>query len=239
MGTHHKMPNHIDCAFCASRTDSVFDVLDKEQQTELHAHKSCIHYKKGQYIFTENGFPQGLYCINSGKIKLSAQGLDGKEQILRLAKNGDAVGYRSLLANERYHCSAVALEDSNICFIPKEYFMGMVNNNHRLCFEIMRKMSFDLKTAEKHIMTLSQKNVRERMAEALLFFKATYGFEEDEQTLAVTLSREEIADYVGTSTESAIRLLSEFNHDKLIELSGKKIKLLNLPELLSTANLDS
>lgn len=234
-----KIPVHLDCAVCSSRILSVFDVLDKEQLTDLSAHKTCMHIRKGQYIFTENGFPQGLYCVNSGKIKLSAQGLDGKEQILRLAKNGDVLGYRSLLSNERYHCSAITLEDCSICFIPKEYFLDLLNKNHRLCFEIIRKMSRDLKTAEEHIMTLSQKNVRERMAEALLFFKATYGFEADGQTLAISLSREEIADYVGTSTESAIRLLSEFNQDKLIALSGKKIKLLNLPKLFSAANLDS
>lgn len=88
-----------------------------------------------------------------------------------------------------------------------------------------------------HIVSLSQKNVRERMAEALLFFKATYGFEPDGQTLNVQFSREEIADFVGTSTESAIRLLSEFNHDKFIELKGKKIKIINLDKLVRTANL--
>lgn len=239
MGHSHKLPTDIDCAFCSSRIQSVFSVLDNDEMSELRDYKSCSYYKKGQYIFTENGFPLGLYCVNSGKVKLSAQGLDGKEQILRLAKSGDVLGYRALLSNERYHCSAVALEDSSICFIPKDYFLEMVNKSHRLCLQIMQKISSDLKTAEEHIMALSQKNVRERMAEALLFLKATYGFESDGQTLAISLSREEIADYVGTSTESAIRLLSEFNQDKLIELSGKKIKLLNLPKLLSVANLNA
>jgi CRP/FNR family transcriptional regulator len=99
-------------------------------------------------------------------------------------------------------------------------------------------MSRDLKEAEDHIVSLSQKNVRERMAEALLFLKATYGLEEDQQTIMVNLSREEIADYVGTSTESCIRLLSEFNHDKIIALQGKKIKILNLPQLIQTANIE-
>lgn len=239
MGHSHKLPTNIDCAFCSSRIHSIFSALDSEEMSELRNHKSCSHYKKGQYIFTENGFPLGLYCVNSGKVKLSAQGLDGKEQILRLAKSGDVLGYRALLSNERYHSSAVALEDSSICFIPKDYFLEMVNKSPRLCFQIMQKISSDLKTAEEHIMALSQKNVRERLAEALLFFKATYGFESDGQTLAISLSREEIADYVGTSTESAIRLLSEFNQDKLIELSGKKIKLLNVPKLLSVANLNA
>jgi len=99
-------------------------------------------------------------------------------------------------------------------------------------------MGNDLKEAEDHIVSLSQKNVRERMAEALLFLKATYGFEDDQKTINVTLSREEIADYVGTSTESCIRLLSEFNQDKIIAIHGKKISIINLPLLIQTANIE-
>jgi CRP/FNR family transcriptional regulator len=113
----------------------------------------------------------------------------------------------------------------------------MALENQKLITAIFKKISDDLKTAEEHIVSLSQKNVRERMAEAILFFKATYGFESDNQTLAVQLSREEIADFVGTSTESAIRLLSEFNSDKIIELVGKKIKIINPDKLAKTANL--
>jgi len=105
-------------------------------------------------------------------------------------------------------------------------------------FAVMKKMGNDLKEAEDHIVSLSQKNVRERMAEALLFLKATYGFEDDQKTINVTLSREEIADYVGTSTESCIRLLSEFNQDKIIAIHGKKISIINLPLLIQTANIE-
>ncbi|MEY4875713.1 MAG: hypothetical protein RL708_862 [Bacteroidota bacterium] len=226
------------CQFCNARTHSVFNVLDNEQVAELNQNKSCSSYKKGQIIFNENAMPNGLYCVNLGKIKLSTLGFDGKEQILRLAKSGDVLGYRALLANERYHCSAVALEDCSICIIDKKYFQQSIENNHKLLFEMVKKISSDLKTAEEHIVSLSQKNVRERVAEALLFLKATYGLMDDEQTINVSLSREEIADYVGTATETAIRLLSEFNQDKIIELSGKKIKIINLQKLIKTANLN-
>ncbi|TAD87154.1 MAG: Crp/Fnr family transcriptional regulator [Bacteroidetes bacterium] len=229
---------HVGCEQCKVRMQSVFNALNTEELQELTQHKSCAQYKKGQVIFNEQGLPLGLFCVNSGKIKLSKTGFDGKEQILRLSKAGDVLGYRALLANERYHCSAVAVEDSMICVIDKGYFLDSTKQNNKLLFEMVRKMSSDLKTAEDHIVSLSQKNVRERMAEALLFIKATYGFAEDGQTLNVVLSREEIADFVGTSTETAIRLLSEFNHDKIIELVGKKIKLVNLDKLIKTANLN-
>jgi CRP/FNR family transcriptional regulator, polysaccharide utilization system transcription regulator len=227
-----------ECTFCKARMNSVFGSLSQDEAAALNEHKSCAQYKKGQIIFNAQGLPLGLYCVNRGKIKLSKTGFDGKEQILRLAKTGDVLGYRALLVNERYHCSAVAVEDSWVCVIDKQYFVDTVKQNNKLLFEIVRKMSNDLKVAEDHMVSLSQKNVRERVAEALLFIKATYGFTDDGQTLNVVLSREEIADFVGTSTETAIRLLSEFNHGKIIELSGKKIKLLNLSQLIKTANID-
>lgn len=226
------------CHHCNVRMHSVFNVLEGDHLSEMSLHKSCNIYKKGQYVFSENGLPNGLYCINSGKIKISTTGYDGKEQILRLAKSGDIVGYRALLSNERYASSAITLEDASICLIEKDFFFKSMETSPKLMFEVVKKMSRDLKEAEDHIVSLSQKNVRERMAEALLFLKATYGLEEDNQTIMVNLSREEIADYVGTSTESCIRLLSEFNHDKIIELKGKKIKILNLPQLIQTANIE-
>ncbi len=227
----------LSCLTCAKGSHSIFSLLDNEKLEELNIHKSCTTFKKGQLIFSENALPLGLFCINNGKIKLSTTGPDGKEQILRLVKGGDILGYRSLLANDRYHCNAVALEDSSVCVIDKAFFMDLAMSNQTLCLALFKKISDDLKTAEEHIVSLSQKNVRERVAEALLFLKATYGFEADGQTINVQLSREEIADLVGTSTESTIRLLSEFNTSKLIELAGKKIKITNLEKLTKTANL--
>lgn len=231
------LKNELCCTTCNARVHSVFSVVDAEHVHELNEHKSCNTYKKGQVIFAENGLPLGLFCVNSGKIKLSTSGPDGKEQILRLVKGGDILGYRALISNDRYHCSAVALEDSSVCIVDKAYFLKLALENQKLCQAIFKKISDDLKKAEEHIVSLSQKNVRERMAEALLFFKATYGYEADGQTIAVQLSREEIADFVGTSTESAIRLLSEFNNDRIIELPGKKIKIVNIDKLSKTANL--
>jgi CRP-like cAMP-binding protein len=226
------------CLHCKVRMHSVFNVLEVDQLNEMFMYKSCSTYKKGQYIFAENGLPAGLFCINNGKIKISKTGFDGKEQIIRLAKSGDIVGYRALIANERYASSAVTLEDASICIIDKAYFFKSLETNPKLLFEVVKKMSRDLKEAEDHIVSLSQKNVRERMAEALLFLKATYGYEEDNKTINVSLTREEIADYVGTSTESCIRLLSEFNQDKMIALKGKKISIINLPILIQTANIE-
>ena len=110
----------FSCSVCNSRVHSIFKKLNITETESLSEIKACSHYKKGQYIFSENGNPLGLYCINHGKVKLAATGENGKEQILRLLKDGDVAGYRSLISGERYHCNAVALEDSSICFIPKQ-----------------------------------------------------------------------------------------------------------------------
>lgn len=228
---------YTSCEHCTARVHSIFKGFKNEELAMLNDGKTCTYYKKGQYVFTENGFPLGIFCMYDGKVKLTTSGLDGKEQILRLCKGGDVLGYRALMSNDRYQCSAVALEDCFICFISKDTFFSLVNHHQSLGFEIIKLLSHDLKQAQQHIVTLSQKNVRERMAEALLFIKATYGLQEDGQTINVVLSREEIADFVGTSTESAIRLLSEFNQDKIIQLEGKKIKLLDVDRLTQTANL--
>jgi CRP-like cAMP-binding protein len=225
------------CQNCSQRFGSVFCKTKETNLDLINDQKVCNTYKKGQTLFNEGAYPFGVYCINSGKVKLSHQGDEGKEQIFRLLKSGDILGYRALLSGDRYTASAVALEDTAVCFIPKELFVNLLKEDTGLAFEMMRQLSDELHRAEMKITHLAQKPIRERLAETLLFIKETYGFEEDGITLNVRLSREEIANLVGTATESAIRLLSEFKKDGIVELDGKKIKILKAKELLRTANI--
>lgn len=194
-------------------------------------------FKKGQVIFSEGGHPIGLFCVNDGKVKIEHSGIDGKDQIVRMAKGGDVLGYRALLSSERYNASAVALDDTDVCFIPKEPFFNVLKNNPNLSLDIIKMLSTELRKAEDTITDLAQKPVRERMAEALLFLKETYGYEEDDKTINVVLSREDIANLVGTATETAIRLLSEFKKDDIVESAGKKISIIDLEKLIKTANI--
>lgn len=226
-----------ECKFCDPRFKSIFCDLHGEEMDTLNDAKDCIMYKKGQVIFSEGTRPRGLYCVHSGKIKASKIGDEGKEQILHLAKDGDVLGYRAILSGDNYSCTATALEDSSICFIPKSVFFSMVEKDSNLSLQVIKLLSSELKTAEKSITDIAQKPVRERVAETLLILKETYGCEEDGSTINVSLSREEIANIVGTATESAIRVLSEFKGDEIVELHGKKIKILNLPKLIKTANV--
>ncbi len=227
---------HVDCKHCSNRFNSVFCKTENDAMREIEALKICSTYKKGEIIFKEGSYAGGVYCINAGKIKLSMMGDEGKEQIVRMAKPGDIIGYKALLSGERYSSTATTIEDSNVCFIPKDIFLVILKKDAALSFEMMRLLSNELKRAEEKITHLAQKPVRERMAETILFLKETYGLD-SENHVNVMLTREEIANLVGTATETAIRLLSEFNKDHIIELSGKKIKILDNSKLTKTANL--
>lgn len=225
------------CQHCQARFKSVFCDLSEEDLNTLNLSKGCNTFKKGQVIFNEGSFAHGIFCMNSGKVKIAQAGDEGKEQIVRFAKDGDILGYQTLLSGDKYSCSATAIDDASICFIPKNTFFNLIAKNANLSMEIMKLLAHDLEKAEHKITDLAQKPVRERMAEALLFLKETYGYENDNATINVILSREEISNMVGTTRETATRLLSEFKDDNIVELVGKKIKILNHQKLVTTANV--
>jgi CRP/FNR family transcriptional regulator, polysaccharide utilization system transcription regulator len=226
-----------DCAQCSSLNKSVFCDLHGGDLEQLNADKGCVYYKKGQIIFNAGAYPHGLFCVKEGKIKVFQIGDEGKEQIVRLVKSGDIMGYRALLSGDKYSASAEVLEDARICHIPRSTFLGLLQQNGNLSMQLMKLLSNDLGVAEHRITELAQKPVRERVAEALLYMKETYGYESDGATIGVVLSREDIANIVGTATETVIRLLSEFKTDGVIRLDGKKIAILNQKQLVRLANV--
>lgn len=216
------------CASCIAGTHSIFGSLEEPQVQFLSEQKYCQHYQKGQVIFQEGARPQGLYCVNAGKVKLTYLGDDGREQIIHLAKAGDILGYRALLGDDTYSLSAVAMDDCAICFIPRTSFLELVQQNNKLSAELIRLLTAELRMTEQHLAGMAQKTVRERLAEALLLLRETYGFEPGTQVLQVQLSREELANMVGTATETIIRLLTEMKHENIVELNGKKIHLVDM-----------
>ncbi len=225
------------CEECKSRLKSVFAELKPNQMEALSGNKCGNIYKKGQLVFLEGNRPAGLFCICSGKVKVYKVGVDGKEQILRLAKDGEIVGYRSLMSGELYQASASVLEDSAICFIPKNVFFGLIHNDEELSMRIVRLISGDLRRAEKRISDMAQKTVRERLAETLIMLKEFSGCEKDRVTLSIHLTRDDLANIVGAATETTIRLLTEFKENRLIDLRGRKIKILNQKKLVDIAKM--
>jgi CRP/FNR family transcriptional regulator len=225
------------CEDCKSRVQSIFKELKPKQLDILSSNKCGNIYKKGQFVFTEGNRPTGLFCVNTGKIKIYKVGLDGKEQIVRLAKDGEVIGYRSLISGELYQASASALEESVICFIPKNVFFGLIQSNADLSMNIVRLISNDLRRAEKRISDMAQKTVKERLAETLLMLKEFGGFEKDHKTIDLSLTRDDLANIVGSATATTIRLLIEFKNSRYIDLKGKKIKILNTKALSDIAKI--
>lgn len=221
---------HFDCINCPSRIDSPFHELSEAELSKVQNIKSCTFFKKGQIIFHEGNRPGGIYCIRKGKVKLSRLGTDGKEQIIRFAKDSDIIGYRAILSGENLSATVTTLEDTSACFLPKKILFENIESNPKFSLRIMKEMSRELGEAGKLITNLAQKSVRERLAEVLLVLRSTFG-ETDEGNVDISLTREELANMVGTATESVIRLLSEFKEDQLIELKGRKLKILHSEEL--------
>jgi CRP-like cAMP-binding protein len=226
-----------NCINCTVREKSIFCELKANEVQALDAAKSSVVYKKADLIFSEGASPRGLYCVSNGKVKVSQLGIDGKEQIVHLAKDGDVMGYRAILSGDTYSCTATAIEDSSLCFIPKNVFFAMVEGNSKLALQIVNLFSIEIKEAEKKITRTAQRPVKERLAQCLLLLKESYGFEEDDCTINVTTTREELANIAGTTRETATRLLYELNNDKIIELCGKKIKIIHLQNLTKEARL--
>lgn len=227
----------LQCQFCESRNDSHFADLPAEDLETLSSHKSCVTYKKGQNLFYEGTRPMGIFCINHGKVKVYKMGSNGKEQILFISKPGDFLGYRSLLSEEFYGASATVIEQAAICFIPKSDFLVILNRNPSFFQKLMKAVCHELGTMESKLAQLAQKSVRERLATTIIMLKETYGMEGDGSDLIdIALSREDLANIVGTATETVIRLLSEFKTDGLIGLEGKKIKVLDTDKLVHEAD---
>lgn len=226
-----------NCTQCTQESKRIFCALKGEELELLNISKRCQVFEKGEIIFHEAGAPKGIFCIQKGKVKVSQLGLDGKDQILHLATDGDVMGYRATLSGDLYSCSATALEQSNVCFIPKEVFTSLVANNSKLALEIIHLFSQELKKIETNLTKITQRPVKERIAQSLLLLKNKYGVEPDDSTINITITREEIANMAGTTRETATRALYHLQDNKTIELLGKKIKILNFKVLIHEANI--
>lgn len=219
------------CENCLENSDSVFSTLSEKEKEILNENHTTSYYKKGAIIYKEGEKPSGLICLSSGKVKIFKEGVGGREQIVRMAKPIGFIGYRALFAEENYIASAVAIEDSTVCILNKESIFRIMKGNAELTLQLIKTMATELGFSNSRTVTLTQKHIRGRLAESLLFLYKTYGFEEDGSTIKVYLSREDIANLSNMTTSNAIRTLSTFASEKVIALDGRKIKILDLKKL--------
>jgi len=216
---------------CLSSEHSLFKVLSKLEFELLCNHITFNHFKKNEIIYREGDMPMGLLCLCFGKVKIFKEGVGGRDQIIRLEKPVSFIGFRALFADENYIASAIAIEECAIVVIEKDVLKNLIKKNGVLGLSIIKAIATELGVSNERTVSLTQKHVRARLAESLLFLLEKFGFEEDMQTLSVCLPREDIASLSNMTTSNAIRTLSSFASEGLISLDGRKIKILNSEEL--------
>ncbi len=210
------------CEQCIVRELSSLKALSKEELVRMANCKTSRIVRKGETIFTEGENINGVFCVKDGVCKMTKLSSNGRDQIVHLVKKGELLGQRSMISDEPANLSAIALEDMQVCFIPKSEMLAFFNENNRFSMNVMKTICGDLREADNFMVDMAQKTVKERLAHTLLYLEDEFGVNAD-NTLKLQLSREEIASMIGTATESCIRLLSDFNKSGLIELNGKKI----------------
>ena len=221
---------------CTIRTHPLFRHLEDMELQEIMLNKITETYKRGSIVYQEGNRMKGFYCVQSGIIKIYQTGFDGKEQIIRFAKPGDIIGYRSVVSNEPACTTTEVIEASVLCHIPTDILLKLVKNNGNFAVELMKLTCKELGEANSYITDIAQKTVRERLAEILIHLDDEFG-EDSLGVLKISLTREELSNIVGTATESIIRLLSEFKSRNYIEINGRKIKILDKPGLKYIANI--
>ncbi|MDD4150305.1 MAG: Crp/Fnr family transcriptional regulator [Bacteroidales bacterium] len=224
------------CKDCNLEIKTIFKKLLPEQIDFLTQNKTCNIIKKGTVLYQEGNRISGIYCINKGILKIYKTGIEGKEQIIKFAKKGDVIGYRSVIISEPACTSVKVIEDAIVCFISSQELYHLLKENSEFGIEMLEIACKELGEANNYITDIAQKSVKERLAEILLHLKDEFGVNNDD-IININLTREEIANLIGTATESVIRLLSEFKAAGIIELQGRKIKIKDAVKLKKMSNV--
>jgi CRP/FNR family transcriptional regulator, polysaccharide utilization system transcription regulator len=233
MRTINTLPTLEECDLSGFH---LFNKLNTEEFARLDYDKECSVYKKGTILYKEGNRLTGFFCVTRGILKIFKTGIDGKEQIIRFAQRGNIIAYRSLVSQELACTTAKVIDDAVLCHIPYQTLLYLIRNNWEFSLHMLQIVCQELREANSYITDIAQKSVRERLAEVLLILKKNFDLD-NQNTLKISLTREELANIVGTATESVIRLLSEFKQDKMIELQGRKIKIIDIAALKKVANI--
>lgn len=205
--------------------------LTESQRNELLEHVSVVKYKKNDVIYREGDLPTNLLCLISGKVKIYKEGVGGRLQIMRVVGETEYFAYRAYMAGEPFLTAAAAFEPCVVLKVPLGILIKMIQENATLGWFFIQRLAHDLGQSDERTVNLTQKHIRGRLAESLLFLRDSYGMEEDGSTLSIYLSREDLANLSNMTTANAIRTLSAFATERLVATDGRKIKILDLPEL--------
>jgi CRP-like cAMP-binding protein/ActR/RegA family two-component response regulator len=197
-----------------------------EELSKLSFDRKVHHFKKKEMVYMEGDEPSGIVFINKGKVKTFKTNNDGKDFITGMYTDGDFIGYNDLIEGKDYRESAEALDDVDVCIIPKQDFFSLLYSNRDVAAKFIKMLSNNLQETEERLMNLAYNSVRKRVADTLLTLHLRYQ-KKGEKNSSFSVSREDLASMVGTATESVIRTLSDFRDERLIEIRDKQIVILS------------
>lgn len=226
--SHSKTHAHADCTKCETRSKGFLCSTSDEISSTISKVKADCHYKAGDIIFHAGDAPLGLFSIRKGVVKLEVLNDEGAAHTVRLAGPGGLLGYRSFFNGEPYKKSAIAIEDTDICFMPRKEVMEMFKCHPELSLKMIQQLSGDLDLAENKWADQIDKGAPARVADALLFlndhFKGTHW------------TRKEIAEWAGTTTETVIRTLAVLEKEGIITQNYKNFEILSVDRLIDKAH---
>jgi CRP-like cAMP-binding protein len=209
----------------------IWNVLRAEEKRIVADNFTIHHYKKNQIIYAEKDDPEYLWCLLKGKVKMYKSGVGDRVQILRLYRPVQYFGYASYFAEEAYVSSASAFEPSTLGCIHMDVVTRLIRGNNDLAMFFINELARCLGGSDTKIVNLTQKHIRGRLAESLLLLAENYGLEDDEATLKIAMSREDLANLSNMTTSNAIRTLTTFVSEHLIVVDGRRIKIINEAQL--------
>ena len=211
-------------------------LLNQDEWDILRENAVIQHYRKHQQIYCEGDEPTDVMCLLQGQVKIYKDGIGGRCQIIRMIRPVQYFAYRAYFAGEKYLTAASAFEASTVCAIPVEVMDSLLKQNNELAMYFIRQLSIDLGIADYRTVNLTQKHVRGRLADSLVFLMDSYGLEED-NTINIYLAREDLASLSNMTSSNAIRTLSHFVNEHVIGLDGRKIKVIDEERLRKISRL--
>lgn len=224
------MKRIIECKDCNSINCYVKKHCSAEYINKISSSKNLNAYKKGDTVFREGNTMLGIHFVQQGGVKVVTPNLNGREQVVRLASAGNILGHR-VLGNDKYYFNAIALMDTNVCFIETSLFKETCMNNPDFSYSLILFYALELRRTELRVKYHAQMNIREKVAEAFVYLNEILGTNPKTKTLNVELTRQEIADTAGTTSEQVSRQLTDFEEEKLIARKKREIQILNLKGL--------
>lgn len=223
------------CEEGAKKFGMSFKKLSQDELNFIFFNNNMETAERGKVIYSEGSRIKGCFFLYSGILKIYKTGAEGKEQIIRFAKEGDLIGFRSVINQELACTSAKAINEAVLCYIPGSALTQLIKSNSEFAFELIKLTCKELGESNCYLTDIAQKSVKERLAEVILQLVDDFGLDSD-KTMKITITREELANIVGTATESVIRLISEFKSEGILESKGRKLRIMNKNKLTEISN---